>query len=65
VQQIAYRLIVVGLVEEHFLIAASPTPVLEEPTRTITVAEPVQEPSQKPNVSQSFLKSLVSFLRSK
>lgn len=65
VQQIAYRLIVVGLVEEHFLIAASPTPVLEEPTRTITVAEPVQEPTQKPNVSQSFLKSLVSFLRSK
>jgi hypothetical protein len=63
VQQIAFRLIVVGLVEENFLVAAS-TYTLEESIPE-ALAEPVLEPSQKPAVSQSFLKSLVGFLRSK
>ncbi|MBD2567339.1 DUF4388 domain-containing protein [Anabaena lutea] len=79
VQQIAFRLIVVGLAEEYFMVAATPTFTVEEPistsTPTITFAEPVQElvpatkpiekPAEKPPVSQSFLQNLVGFLRSK
>lgn len=79
VQQIAFRLIVVGLAEEYFMVAATPTFTVEEPistsTPTITFAEPVQElvpatkpiekPAEKPAVSQSFLKNLVGFLRNK
>jgi hypothetical protein len=82
VQQIAFRLIVVGLAEEYFMVAATPTFTLEEPLSasapTITFPESVQETvsaskttekstekSEKSTVSQSFLKNLVSFLRSK
>ncbi|MBD2625750.1 DUF4388 domain-containing protein [Trichormus variabilis] len=79
VQQIAFRLIVVGLAEEYFMVAATPTFTVEEPistsTPTITFAEPVQElvpatkpiekPAEKPPVSQSFLQNLVGFLRNK
>jgi Domain of unknown function (DUF4388) len=79
VQQIAFRLIVVGLAEEYFMVATAPAFTLEEPisapTPTVTFAEPVQElvpetkpiekPAEKSAVSQSFLKNLVSFLRSK
>lgn len=65
VQQIAFRLIVVGLTEEHFMVATSSTFTLEEYIHPVASAEVVQEPSQKPAVSQSFLKSLVGFLRSK
>ncbi len=38
---------------------------LEEYTHPVASPETVQEPSKKPAVSQSFLKSLVGFLRSK
>ncbi|AFZ59550.1 DUF4388 domain-containing protein [Anabaena cylindrica FACHB-243] len=79
VQQIAFRLIVVGLAEEYFMVAATPTFTLEEPlsaaTPVVTFPEPVQEfvpatksiekPAEKSSVSQSFLKNLVGFLRSK
>ncbi|MEA5574867.1 DUF4388 domain-containing protein [Anabaena sp. UHCC 0451] len=79
VQQIAFRLIVVGLAEEYFMVAATPTLTLDEsfstPTPTITFPEPVPETvpasrlieksPEKPAVSQSFLKNLVGFLRSK
>ncbi|MBD2388496.1 DUF4388 domain-containing protein [Cylindrospermum sp. FACHB-282] len=64
VQQIGFRLIVVGLVEENFLVAPASKLPLEE-SITEVLAEPVPEPNQKPTVSQSFLKSLVGFLRSK
>jgi hypothetical protein len=79
IQQIAFRLIVVGLAEEYFMVAATPTYTLEESLSTstpmLTFPEPVQEtvpaikptekPAEKPPVSQSFLKNLVGFLRSK
>ncbi|WP_413171485.1 DUF4388 domain-containing protein [Anabaena azotica] len=75
IQQIAFRLIVVGLAEEYFMVAATPTYTLEESlstsTPTLTFPEPVQETvpaikaTEKPPVSQSFLKNLVGFLRSK
>ncbi|WP_016952768.1 DUF4388 domain-containing protein [Anabaena sp. PCC 7108] len=81
VQQIAFRLIVVGLAEEYFMVGATPTFTLEEPISTsisaITFPEPLQEtvpatkpaptekPAEKPSVSQSFLKNLVGFLRNK
>ncbi|MBE9199105.1 MULTISPECIES: DUF4388 domain-containing protein [unclassified Nodularia (in: cyanobacteria)] len=63
VQQIAFRLIVVGLAEEHFMVATS-TSNLANSTPPITLAA-VQQPPEKPNLSQSFFKSLVSFLRGK
>jgi Domain of unknown function (DUF4388) len=65
VQQIAFRLIVVGLTEEHFMVGASPTSNLEEFSPAVALAQSVQESHQKPAVTQSFLKSLVGFLRSK
>ena len=66
VLQIAFRLIVVGLAEEHFMVAATSIPMTEEvSTYEIPIIAPVPEPSQKPAVSQSFLKNLVGFLRSK
>ncbi|WP_353932019.1 DUF4388 domain-containing protein [Okeanomitos corallinicola TIOX110] len=85
VQQIAFRLIVVGLAEEYFMVAAAPNSFtledpLSHPTATISFPEPLQEnvsvsrsteksdksdKPEKPPVSQSFLKSLVGFLRSK
>ncbi len=63
VQQIAFRLIVVGLVEEHFMVAASPSNLTN--STPVVALTPVQETPQKKNLSQSFLKGLVSFLRSK
>ncbi len=66
VLQIAFRLIVVGLAEEHFMVAATSIPMIEEvSTQEIPVVESVPEPAHKPAVSQSFLKNLVGFLRSK
>jgi hypothetical protein len=64
VQQIAFRLIVVGLIEEHFIDVAPPKNTQPE-TITLAVEEAVLEPAQKNNVSHSFLKNLVGFLRSK
>ncbi|MDB9373456.1 DUF4388 domain-containing protein [Nodularia sphaerocarpa] len=63
VQQIAFRLVVVGLVEEHFMVASS-TPNLTNSTPAVALAT-VQKPPEKPNLTQSFFKSLVNFLRSK
>ncbi|HYW18682.1 MAG TPA: DUF4388 domain-containing protein [Nodularia sp. (in: cyanobacteria)] len=63
VQEIAFRLIVVGLAEEHFMVASS-TSNLTNSTHAVALAA-VQQPPEKPNLSQSFFKSLVSFLRSK
>ncbi|WP_071191530.1 DUF4388 domain-containing protein [Trichormus sp. NMC-1] len=77
VQQIAFRLIIVGLAEEYFMVAATPTFTVEEPISTpaVTFPEPVKElvaatkplekSVEKPSVSQSFLKNLVGFLRNK
>ena len=65
VLQIAFRLIVVGLAEEHFMVMNASVPMMEESIHEIHVIEPVPEPAQKPAVSQSFLKNLVGFLRSK
>ena len=66
VLQIAFRLIVIGLAEEHFMVAAASVPMMEEVyTHEIPFVESLPEPAQKPAVSQSFLKNLVGFLRSK
>lgn len=70
-QQIAFRLIVIGLAEEHFMVADAPANVFEDamsPMTPITPIAPVKanpESAQKAPVSQSFLKNLVGFLRSK
>lgn len=59
IQQVAFRLIVIGLAEE--------TPLVQEPVAPITepsLLEPVLVTGDAPNaVSQSFLKNLVSFLK--
>lgn len=65
VLQIAFRLIVIGLAEEHFMVAAASIPMMEESIPEIPVIAPVTEAAHKPAVSQSFLKNLVGFLRSK
>lgn len=67
VQQIAFRLIVVGLAEEYFMIATTPTSTVENPTPLVAdlVELKPQQPANKPVVSQSFLQNLVGFLRSK
>ena len=68
VQQIAYRLIIVGLAEEYFMAAAAapaPAPILEESLPAVPFIEPAPKPVQKPAVSQSFFKNLVGFLRNK
>ncbi|TAE58578.1 MAG: DUF4388 domain-containing protein [Nostocales cyanobacterium] len=85
VQQIAFRLIVVGLAEEYFMVATTPNSfnleeTLPQPTSTVSFSEPLSEPvtvgknvgkpqksdkTEKAPVSQSFLKSLVGFLRNK
>ncbi|GAB1543030.1 DUF4388 domain-containing protein [Scytonema sp. NUACC21] len=66
VQQIAFRLIVVGLAQEQFMAAFNPSLTLEESPPTVSLPEPTPEPvEQKPPVTQSFLKSLMSFLRTK
>ncbi len=63
VQQIAFRLIVVGLVEEQFIINPIPIPISEEPTISMTMIEAEPEPITKPAISHSFLQNLVGFLR--
>ena len=65
VLQIAFRLIVIGLAEEHFMVAAASVPMMEQSIPEIPVIAPVTETAHKPAVSQSFLKNLVGFLRSK
>ncbi|MTJ07321.1 MULTISPECIES: DUF4388 domain-containing protein [unclassified Anabaena] len=65
VLQIAFRLIVVGLAEEHFMVTAASIPMIEDSHPEIPLVTSVPEPTQKPSVSQSFLKNLVGFLRSK
>lgn len=61
VQQIAYRLIVIGITKEDFMVAP-----LASSTSIVTTEELVQEKSSlKSAVSQSFLTSLVGFLRNK
>jgi hypothetical protein len=66
VLQIAFRLIVIGLAEEHFMVAADPIPMMQEVSHhEIPGIEPLPEPAKKATVSQSFLKNLVGFLRSK
>lgn len=64
VQQIAYRLIIVGLIEEHIINPVTSAYHLEDSMSGV-LAEPILEPLPKANVSQSFLKNLVGFLRSK
>lgn len=60
VQQIAFRLITVGLVEEvPLLLGTVPTQAVEP-----LPAQLIQE-AERQNVSQSFLQNLVGFLRSK
>jgi hypothetical protein len=60
VQQIAFRLIIIGLAEEvPLLVGSLPTQEVEPlPAQLI-------DESEKQNVSQSFVQSLVGFLRSK
>jgi hypothetical protein len=66
VLQIAFRLIVIGLAEEHFMVTATSIPMMEDvDTYKIPLVESVPESVHKPAVSQSFLKNLVGFLRSK
>jgi hypothetical protein len=56
----------VSLAKEHFMVAVTSVPMIEEVyTHEIPVIAPVPEPAQKPEVSQSFLKNLVGFLRNK
>lgn len=60
VQQIAFRLITVGLAEEvPLLVGILPTQTVEPLPAQLT------EEDEKQNVSQSFLQNLVGFLRSK
>jgi hypothetical protein len=61
VQQVAFRLITIGLAEEVPLIAGTlPTQEVEP-----LPAQVLEEDDEKQNVSQSFVQSLVGFLRSK
>jgi hypothetical protein len=64
VQQIAFRLIVIGLAEEQFMVASPSGFAAEEliPATSLPELAPVAS-SQEPVVSQSFLKNLVGFLR--
>jgi hypothetical protein len=63
IQQVAFRLIVVGLVEEVSIILEAPDELYElEPTMIDIKFEPSK---QENTVSRSFLKSLVGFLRNK
>lgn len=67
VQQIAFRLIVVGLAEEYFMVPNPTIPTTEEsiPISASAFVESLPEATQKSSVSQSFLKNLVGFLRTK
>lgn len=64
VQQIAFRLIVIGLAEELPMVAIVP-PQAEE-SATIEIEQTQQSPvSEQPTVSDSFLNHLTSFLKTK
>lgn len=60
VQQVAFRLIVMDLAEEVFLVDNSTSPELIEP-----LPEQLLQEAERQNVSHSFLHNLVGFLRSK
>lgn len=60
VQQIAFRLMVVGLVEEIPLVAAQTTPEIDENLATSSA-----ESSSRQHVSNSLLQNLLGFLRTK
>lgn len=65
VQQIAFRLIMIGLAEENFLVNASN---LSNSSQFIPMPKFMQslpEEPKKPVISQSFLQNLVSFLKAK
>ena len=62
VQQVAFRLLSIGLIEELPADSTLPKLAFDEITPTFAVSAP--EPSQ-PQVSQSFLQNLLGFLRSK
>jgi hypothetical protein len=67
IQQIAFRLIVVGLAEEYFMVPNPTMPTTEEsiPISASAFVESLPETTRKSPVSQSFLKNLVGFLRTK
>lgn len=66
VQQIAFRLLILNLVEEVVIIAAPPTSaVLESSLAADTLPQPRLESSSPTHVSQSFLQNLVGFLQGK
>ncbi|MEA5616310.1 DUF4388 domain-containing protein [Cronbergia sp. UHCC 0137] len=65
VQHIAFRLMIVGLVEEHFMVANAPTPTLEESMPKVTLTKSVHKSDTISVVSQSLLKNLMGFLWSK
>jgi hypothetical protein len=67
IQKIAFRLIIVGLAEENFMMAATSSACsLPDSKPTVTLASvPEPSPSQEPKINRSLLKSLVSFLQSK
>ncbi|MEA5618809.1 DUF4388 domain-containing protein [Cronbergia sp. UHCC 0137] len=60
VQQIAFRLIVVGLAEEEFMTASTSTSVLENTISEEALVETVPHSAQKSGVNQSIQKSGVS-----
>jgi hypothetical protein len=62
VQQVAFRLITIGLAEEVPLIVGTLPTQEVEPLPAQVLAE---EEEEKQNLSQSFVQSLVGFLRSK
>ncbi len=65
VQQIAFRLILIGLAEENFLVAASVPSSDPKITPVPNFIQAVPNKTQEPAISQSFLKNLVGFLRIK
>ncbi|WP_049790552.1 hypothetical protein [Trichormus azollae] len=61
IQQVAFRLIVVGLVQEVSIILEAPDELYELESTMIDIK--FERSKQESTVSQSFLKSLVGFLR--
>ncbi|MBD2294090.1 DUF4388 domain-containing protein [Anabaena sphaerica FACHB-251] len=64
VQKIAFRLIVIGLTKENFMVVSSPSSDSKF-TPVPNFIQAVPDMVQKPAISQSFLKNLVGFLRLK
>ncbi|WP_017654487.1 DUF4388 domain-containing protein [Fortiea contorta] len=66
VQQIAFRLIIVGLAEETMMMTATLPQITMEDSQSINTPSSVTDSvSKKPTISNSLLKSLVSFLQTK